>query len=67
MPDLLEQRARTDHKVILRVSGMTCGSCVAHVEKALRAVEGVRDAAVNLATETAVVTLADPGLDAREL
>jgi len=67
VPDLLEQRARTDHKVILRISGMTCGSCVAHVEKALRAVGGVRDAAVNLATETAVVTLADPGLDTREL
>ncbi len=36
---------------------MTCASCVARVEKALRGVDGVRDAAVNLASETATVDL----------
>ncbi|MGD1996964.1 MAG: heavy metal-associated domain-containing protein, partial [Anaerolineae bacterium] len=30
---------------------MTCASCVAHVEKALKGVEGVGDVSVNLATE----------------
>ena len=35
------------------IGGMTCASCVARVEKALRAVPGVADASVNLATETA--------------
>ena len=39
------------------VSGMTCASCVSHVEKAIRAVPGVADVAVNLATERATVEL----------
>jgi Cu+-exporting ATPase len=34
---------------------MTCASCVAHVEKALKGVEGVADVNVNLATEKAHV------------
>ncbi|MBX3584459.1 MAG: copper-translocating P-type ATPase [Rhizobiaceae bacterium] len=33
------------------VAGMTCASCVAHVEKAVNAVPGVNAATVNLATE----------------
>jgi P-type Cu+ transporter len=37
------------------IAGMTCASCVARVEKALKAVPGVRDASVNLATEKASV------------
>jgi Cu+-exporting ATPase len=41
--------------VALRIGGMTCASCVARVERALRAVPGVTDVAVNLATETATV------------
>ncbi len=47
----------------LGVGGMTCASCVAHVEKALKAVPGVLEASVNLATERASVrALAGPGL-----
>jgi Cu+-exporting ATPase len=47
----------------LGVGGMTCASCVAHVEKALRAVPGVMEASVNLATERASVrALSDPEL-----
>ncbi|MEM9019494.1 MAG: heavy metal translocating P-type ATPase [Planctomycetota bacterium] len=42
---------RTD----LIVTGMHCASCVAHVEKALRRVEGVESAEVNLATSRASV------------
>ncbi len=39
----------------LKISGMTCASCVGRVEKALKAVPGVLDATVNLATERASV------------
>jgi len=42
--------------VILPIGGMTCASCVAHVEKALSKVPGVVEANVNLATEKATVT-----------
>lgn len=41
--------------VVLDIEGMTCASCVARVEKRLRAVPGV-EASVNLATESAKVT-----------
>jgi len=37
------------------IRGMTCASCVARVEKALRGVPGVDEASVNLATEKARV------------
>lgn len=39
----------------LSVEGMTCGSCVGQVEKALKATAGVTEANVNLATERAHV------------
>jgi Cu+-exporting ATPase len=41
-----------------KIDGMTCASCVARVEKALRAVPGVQEASVNLATEKATVQAA---------
>ena len=40
------------------IGGMTCASCVARVEKALKRVPGVQDASVNLATESARVVYA---------
>lgn len=43
----------------LTISGMSCASCVAHVEKAARTVAGVRSVSVNLATGRAAVAL-DP-------
>jgi heavy metal translocating P-type ATPase len=44
------------HPLELEIEGMTCASCVARVEKALKAVPGVTSAAVNLATERASIT-----------
>jgi copper ion binding protein len=41
----------------LPVEGMTCASCVGRVERALAKVPGVAQASVNLATESAAVTL----------
>ena len=43
-------------EVKLHVTGMTCASCVEHVERALRELEGVQEAGVNLGLETARVT-----------
>lgn len=43
------------HELVLRIEGMTCASCVARVEKALKKVPGVEAASVNLATEKATV------------
>jgi copper ion binding protein len=40
------------------IQGMTCASCVGRVEKAIRSVEGVAAANVNLATERAYVEFA---------
>ncbi len=42
-------------EVKLSVEGMTCASCVGRVEKALKAVPGVSEADVNLASESATV------------
>ncbi len=42
------------------IEGMSCASCVARVEKAIRAVPGVGEAFVNLATERAEVHFSGP-------
>ena len=46
--------ARADGRVELAISGMTCASCAARVEKKLNKLDGVT-ATVNFATETARV------------
>ena len=48
-------------ELVLPVTGMTCASCVHHVEKALRRVKGVATVNVNLATEKATVAF-DPAV-----
>ncbi|MEO8384904.1 MAG: copper ion binding protein, partial [Betaproteobacteria bacterium] len=44
----------------IQITGMTCASCVARVEKTLKAVSGIASATVNLATETATLHAAAP-------
>ncbi|URF04186.1 heavy metal translocating P-type ATPase [Cupriavidus campinensis] len=51
----------------LNIADMTCASCVGRVERALRAVPGVEDAQVNLATERAAVTVQRGAVDAAAL
>jgi Cu+-exporting ATPase len=51
----------------LRIDGMTCASCVARVEKALRRVPGVDQASVNLATGLAEVSASAEVADAAAL
>lgn len=38
------------NEIVMEVTGMTCGSCVRHVTSALKAVDGVEDVAVDLAS-----------------
>ncbi|SDR16893.1 Cu+-exporting ATPase [Paraburkholderia fungorum] len=52
------------HATELAIGGMTCASCAMRVEKALAKVPGVASASVNLATETATVTMNDATPDA---
>ena len=52
-----------ESSVTLAIDGMTCASCVSRVEKALLRVPGVVRAEVNLATESASVTLATRQID----
>jgi len=54
-PEALTEDPAPTTRFVVPVHGMTCASCVAHVEKALRAVAGVSAVAVNLATESAAV------------
>ena len=50
-------------RVVLDIEGMTCASCVHKVESALRGVEGVDGADVNLVTRTATVRTSAPDVD----
>ena len=50
---------KTTKKIVLPIEGMTCASCVSHVEGALNEVEGVTLVTVNLATEQATVEFDD--------
>ena len=45
--------SKATNQLTLPVQGMTCASCVAHVEQALRAVPGVAEVVVNLGTNSA--------------
>ena len=57
----------TDRKQLdLVVPGMTCASCVNHVQKALSRVDGVQEVNVNLATERASLWL-DPNVPTGDL
>ena len=46
----------TEQTIEVKVSGMSCQHCVAAVDKAVRAVPGVTDAAVDLAAGAVKVT-----------
>jgi Cu+-exporting ATPase len=52
-------KTRTEAKVTIPVSGMTCAGCQANVQQALARAPGVAQANVNLMTSNATVTF-DP-------
>lgn len=51
----MSQSENRHDTISLLIEGMTCASCVTRVEKGIKAVPGVTDATVNLATERATV------------
>ena len=51
-------------KLKFNVTGMTCAACSARIEKVLSKMDGVESAAVNLATETAIVVHSENVADA---
>lgn len=58
--DIIEKVKKTgygvqEEKVKLNIIGMTCAACATRIEKGLNKVDGVTNAAVNLATEKASV------------
>jgi P-type Cu+ transporter len=50
-----EEDAPDAANLYLALTGMTCASCSARIERVLKAADGVREASVNLATESANV------------
>ena len=59
MTQTTDRPADAVHEVDLAITGMTCASCSARIEKKLGRLDGV-DAVVNLATEKATVRFAEP-------
>lgn len=53
-PPVFEE-GETNMNTTIKIEGMMCQHCVAHVDKALRAVEGVNDVSVSLENKCAVV------------
>ena len=60
MAEALDTGAPSTETVWLEIDGMTCAGCVRSVEETLRAVPGVHEARVNLATESGHVELDQP-------
>jgi Cu+-exporting ATPase len=60
-------QVRPSSAVRFPVEGMTCASCVNRIERYLRKVEGVEEATVNLATETATVRFDPARVDLERL
>ena len=53
--DVLQETPKKQGKIELKITGMSCAACSARIEKRLGKMEGISGAAVNLATERAVI------------
>ena len=51
----MQAPTRSAVEIDLPIAGMTCASCVNRIERFLRKSDGVENASVNLATETATI------------
>ena len=60
-----ELQAKGKEKHTIKIKGISCASCVAAIEKALKKTKGVANASVNFASEKATVEY-DPGMISKE-
>ncbi len=63
----MSKETKQENKVILPVTGMTCASCVATIEKGLSKLPGVSQVNVNLASEKASIEYDPSKVDTRAL
>lgn len=68
LPKAIASDDKTPSKVIsLKISGMTCGGCEAHIEDALIKLQGVKKVEVNYKQGSAIVTINPEEVDAQVL
>jgi len=53
----IHRKKENNQRKTLQIKGMHCASCVASVEKSFERLDGVEDVSVNLATESATLTV----------
>jgi Cu+-exporting ATPase len=56
-----------EQNITLPISGMTCANCAMNIERSLKKLDGVSDAAVNFASEQASVTYNETQLGATDI
>ena len=66
MPGLKSEHTNIK-KLSLPVEGMTCASCVARVEKAIKKIDGIKNVSVNLATEKATFEFDESKIDIKNI
>lgn len=65
---MLDTKTENQNQILtIGVGGMTCASCVARVERALKKVPGVSEASVNLASEKATVAFSPAAVKVESL
>lgn len=56
-----------DKNITIPVSGMTCANCAMNIERTLKKLPGIREAAVNFASEQAGVTFDDTAVSVPDI
>lgn len=54
-------------KEVFPVSGMSCTSCAARIEKAVKSTEGVKDASVNFSNSSVMVEYDDENMNPEKI
>ena len=62
-----EPRETEGRRIVLQIDGMTCAACVSTVQGALERMDGVSEAVVNLATDTAAITFDNHATDVESM